>query len=115
MHALFARETASRGGAMAGGNRLMRVVFVYRQQPPHGATPNKHHATAGALAVPSLAFQRREAGGESHAKVGSGRQLGGIDYVMEHIAEDQPASEAGRGQGIVLASFGGHGGVMGGV
>jgi hypothetical protein len=86
----------------------MRIVLVHGEQAPLAAPPNKHHAAAGAFAVPAVAFERRQAAREGGAQVGARRQLGGVQHVVEQVAEHEPAGEAGRGQGVVFAAFGGH-------
>src|SRR6185436_4768670 len=105
---LLAGETASGRCTMPGRQRLVRVVLVDREQPPLAAAPNKNHRTAGAFVVPAGALELREAVGKGAPQVGAGRELGGIENVVEHVAQHEPACEARGGEGVVFAALGGH-------
>src|SRR6185436_8177112 len=100
--------TASGRCTMPGRQRLVRVVLVDREQPPLAAAPNKNHRTAGAFVVPAGALELREAVGKGAPQVGAGRELGGIEHVVDHVAQHEPACEARGGEGVVLAALGGH-------
>src|SRR6478752_277500 len=105
---LLAGEAATRRCTVTGRQRLVRIVLVDREQPPFAATPNKDHAAAGSFAVPACALQLLEAVGKGAPQVGAGRQLGGVEHVVEHVAQHEPACEARGSQGVVLAALGSH-------
>src|SRR5678815_5865131 len=106
--ALLTCRTPAGEYSMPRWKRFVRIVLVYRKQAALAAAPNKNHGAAGAFALPACALERREAVGECLAQIGARHQLGGVEHVVEHVAEHEPAGEAGRGQGVVLASFGCH-------
>src|SRR4051812_19265901 len=105
---LLAGEAAARRRTMTGRQRFMRIVLVDREQAPLASAPNKHHAAAGAFAVPARALELRESIGEGAPQVGARRQLGCVEHVVEHVAQHEPACQARGGEGVVLAALGGH-------
>jgi len=106
--ALLTCRTPAGEYSMPRWKRLVWIVLVNRQQAAFAAAPNKDHGAARAFALPACALERREAVGECLAQIGARRQFGCVEHVVEHVAEHEPAGEAGRGQGVVLASFGCH-------
>jgi len=105
---LLTGQAAARWGSMARWQRFVRVVLVHCEQTPLRTTPNKDHGAAGAFAQPAIALERGDSGGEGAAQVGAGWQFSGVEHVVKHVAEHEPARVPGRGQGIVFAAFGGH-------
>src|SRR5688572_17082101 len=95
---LLTSQAAPRWGSVARRQWLVRVVFVHCEQTPLGAAPNKDHGSAGAFALPAVALECGDAGGEGRSQVGAGRQFGGVQHVVEHVAKHEPAGEPGRGQ-----------------
>src|SRR4051812_13327938 len=81
--ALFTNEAAAGRRPVPRGQGFVRIVLVHREQAALAVPPNKHHGAAGAFALPAVTLERREPGGESAAQIGAGRQLGGVEHVVE--------------------------------
>src|ERR671922_2058761 len=109
MWRLLAGRAAAREYGVARGQGFLRVVLVHAEQPTLGAAPHEYHAAAGAFALPAFPLQGRESPGKGLAQIGAGRQLGGIEHMVEHVSQDQPPRLSRGGQWIVLAALGGHG------
>lgn len=87
MHGLtIAGEAAPDVGTMARRQRLVRIVFVDREQATLAVTLHEDHPAARAFAAPAVAFERGQAVSECAAKIGAGWQFRGVEHVVEEVA-----------------------------